>query len=256
MGVVQILSVLFRMTCRSLIFLALVAAGQAAIAPAAEYEDAQAGIRFTEEDKLRLVKELEDEELSKEIENLVSNLDDEQLEQLEEILAKDLDEASEFDMLMAELKEMGMDEEDIKDLLELSGMMTKFLNKVPEVEQAVLVDSPYTLEDNVKLYLLGLPNNLGPLGFLALHSVLQDGDDDIVDVKIGEFEPDTTVESVGDVITRKRRAKEEAAAAAPKPEVKYSSLPRLKRRRLKTLWPRSWRGGDVRAALCKSLRGS
>merc|ERR1712212_721870 len=212
MGVVQILSVLFRMTCRSLIFLALVAAGQAAIAPAAEYEDAQAGIRFTEEDKLRLVKELEDEELSKEIENLVSNLDDEQLEQLEE--------ASEFDMLMAELKEMGMDEEDIKDLLELSGMMTKFLNKVPEVEQAVLVDSPYTLEDNVKLYLLVLPNNLGPLGFLALHSVLQDGDDDIVDVKIGEFEPGTTVESVGDVITRKRRAKEEAAAAAPKSEVK------------------------------------
>merc|ERR1711962_213773 len=217
--VVQILSVFLRMTCCSLIFLALVAAGQAAIAPAAEYEDAQAGIRFTEEDKLRLVKELEDEELSKEIENLVSNLDDEQLEQLEEILAKDLDEASEFDMLMAELKEMGMDEEDIKDLLELSGMMSKFLNKVPEVEQAVLVDSPYTLEDNVKLYLLGLPNNLGPLGFLALHSVLQDGDD-IVDVKIGEFEPDTTVESVGDVITRKRRAKEEAAAAAPKPEVK------------------------------------
>jgi len=205
-----------------LMFLALVAAGQAAIAPAAEYEDVQTGIRFTEEDKLRLVKELEDEELSKEIENLVSNLDDEQLEQLEEILAKDLDEASEFDMLMAELKEMGMDEEDIKDLLELSGMMTKFLKQVPEVGEAVLVDSPYTLEDNVKLYLLGLPNNLGPLGFLALHSVLQDGDDDIVDVKIGEFEPDTTVESVGDVITRKRRAKEEAAAAAaaPKPEVK------------------------------------
>jgi len=207
-----------------LMFLALVAAGQAAIAPAAEYEyeDAQAGIRFTEEDKLRLVKELEDEELSKEIENLVSNLDDEQLEQLEEILAKDLDEASEFDMLMAELKEMGMAEEDIKDLLELSGMMTKFLKQVPEVGEAVLVDSPYNLEDNVKLYLLGLPNNLGPLGFLALHSVLQDGDDDIVDVKIGEFEPDTTVESVGDVITRKRRAKEEAAAAAaaPKPEVK------------------------------------
>merc|ERR1711962_186383 len=201
---VHCLGLYIRMTCRSLIFLALVAAGQAAIEPATEYEDAQTGIRFTEEDKLRLVKEL----------------DDEQLEQLEEILAKDLDEASEFDMLMAELKEMGMDEEDIKDLLELSGMMTKFLNKVPEVEQAVLVDSPYTLEDNVKLYLLGLPNNLGPLGFLALHSVLQDGDDDIVDVKIGEFEPDTTVESVGDVITRKRRAKEEAAAAAPKSEVK------------------------------------
>merc|ERR1719385_107681 len=102
--------------------------------------------------------------------------------------------------------------------------MSKFLQKVPEVEEAVLTDSSssYSLEDNVKLYLLGLPNNLGPLGFFALHSVLQDGDEDIVDVKIGEFEPDTTVESVGDVITRKRRAKE-AAAAAPRAEVKVEA---------------------------------
>jgi len=215
-----------RMNCRSLIFLALVAASQAAIAPAGEYESAGEGTHFTEEDKLRLVKQLEDDELSKEIENLVGNLDDEQLEQLEAILAKDLDEASEMDMLMAELKELGMDQEDIEDLLELAGMMSKFLQKVPEVEEAVLTDSSsssYSLEDNVKLYLLGLPNNLGPLGFFALHSVLQDGDeDDIVDVKIGEFEPDTTVESVGDVITRKRRAKE-AAAAAPRTEAKVEA---------------------------------
>jgi len=205
-----------------LLLLALVAACQAAIAPAGEYESAGEGTNFTEEE-LRLVKELEDEKLSKEIENLVGNLDDEQLEQLEAILAKDLDEASEMDMLMAELKELGMDQEDIEDLLELAGMMTKFLQKVPEVEEAVLTDSSsYSLEDNVKLYLLGLPNNLGPLGFFALHSVLQDGDEDIVDVKIGEFEPDTTVESVGDVITRKRRAKE-AAAAAPRAEVKVEA---------------------------------
>jgi len=205
-----------------LILLALVAACQAAIAPAGEYESAGEGTNFTEEE-LRLVKQLEDEELSKEIENLVGNLDDEQLEKLEAILAKDLDEASEMDMLMAELKELGMDQEDIEDLLELAGMMTKFLQKVPEVEEAVLTDSSsYSLEDNVKLYLLGLPNNLGPLGFFALHSVLQDGDEDIVDVKIGEFEPDTTVESVGDVITRKRRAKE-AAAAAPRAEVKVEA---------------------------------
>jgi len=205
-----------------LLLLALVAACQAAIAPAGEYESAGEGTNFTEEE-LRLVKQLEDEELSKEIENLVGNLDDEQLEKLEAILAKDLDEASEMDMLMAELKELGMDQEDIEDLLELAGMMTKFLQKVPEVEEAVLTDSSsYNLEDNVKLYLLGLPNNLGPLGFFALHSVLQDGDEDIVDVKIGEFEPDTTVESVGDVITRKRRAKE-AAAAAPRAEVKVEA---------------------------------
>merc|ERR1719365_442673 len=191
------------MNCRSLILLALVAACQAAIAPAGEFESAGEGTKFTEEE-LRLVKQLEDEELSKEIENLVGNLDDEQLEKLEAILAKDLDEASEMDMLMAELKELGMDQEDIEDLLELAGMMTKFLQKVPEVEEAVLTESS--------------SYNLGPLGFFALHSVLQDGDEDIVDVKIGEFEPDTTVESVGDVITRKRRAKE-AAAAAPRAEV-------------------------------------
>ena len=59
---------------------------------------------------------------------MVGNLDDEQLEQLEAILAKDLDEASEMDMLMAELKELGMDQEDIEDLLELAGMMTKFVS--------------------------------------------------------------------------------------------------------------------------------
>jgi len=223
---------------RLLILLALAAVSQAAIAPAGEYEGAEEGVTFTEEDKLKLVQELEDEELTKEIETLVRNLDDDQLEQLEAILAKDLDAASELDMLMAELEELGMEKEDVEDLLGLAEMMAKFLRKVPEVERSLEEDSEYSLDDHVKLYLLGLPNNLGPLGFFALHSVLQD-EDDIVDVKITDFEPapeaaaeaaatTKTVEPVGDVIARKKRAKEEAAAAAasaaaPKPQVQYKA---------------------------------
>jgi len=221
---------------RLLILLAFAAVSQAAIAPAGEYEGAEEGVAFTEEDKLKLVQELEDEELTKEIETLVRNLDDYQLEQLEAILAKDLDAASELDMLMAELEELGMEKEDVEDLLGLAEMMAKFLRKVPEVERSMEEDSEYSLDDNVKMYLLGLPNNLGPLGFFALHSVLQD-EDDIVDVKITDFEPapeaaaaaTKTVEPVGDVIARKKRAKEEAAAAAaasaaaPQPQAQYKA---------------------------------
>merc|ERR1711915_626182 len=220
---------------RILILLAFAAVSQAAIAPAGEYEGAEEGVAFTEEDKLKLVQELEDEELTKEIETLVRNLDDYQLEQLEAILAKDLDAASELDMLMAELEELGMEKEDVEDLLGLAEMMAKFLRKVPEVERSMEEDSEYSLDDNVKMYLLGLPNNLGPLGFFALHSVLQD-EDDIVDVKITDFEPapeaaaaTKTVEPVGDVIARKKRAKEEAAAAAtasaaaPQPQAQYKA---------------------------------
>ena len=39
-----------------------------------------------------------------------------------------------------------------------------------------------------QLYLLGLPNKLGPLGYIALHNVLEDEDEgqkeEIVDIKI------------------------------------------------------------------------
>merc|ERR1719378_941961 len=44
------------------------------------------------------------------------------------------------------------------------------------------------LLDNVQLYLLGLPNKLGPLGYISLHHVLDGADEpedgDIVDVII------------------------------------------------------------------------
>jgi len=190
----------------TLIFIALVSSTYAAVTPSANNQNS-----FSEEDKAKLIQDLEDEELSKEVESLIANLDEDQLEKLEEILSKDLDAESELSMIQDELAEMGMDIEDINDLLDLAAMMTKFLSKIPELDLGS--DDEYSLEDHVKLYLLGLPNRLGPLGFLALHSVLET-DDDIVDVKIEGFEPNpeaakeadtASVTPLGDIITRKRR---------------------------------------------------
>jgi len=48
------------------------------------------------------------------------------------------------------------------------------LARVPGLAVKLNADEDgFTLEDNVKMYLLGLPNKLGPLGFIALHSVLE-----------------------------------------------------------------------------------
>jgi len=133
-------------------------------------------------------KELEEAKLLKELEILVKSLDDDQLELLETIMKKDLDEASEFDMITAELKGMGMDENDIEDLKELSELMHEFLNQIPAIAKKLELTHEYDLLDNVQLYLLGLPNKLGPLGYIALHHVLEDDedeeDDKIVDMII------------------------------------------------------------------------
>ena len=131
----------------------------------------------------------------------MKNLDDEQLELLESIMGKDIDEATEFDMIVAELKAMGMEEEDINDLKQLSELMYEFLIQVPEVATKLELSHDYDLLDNIQvesfnfpelflklallqLYLLGLPNKLGPLGYIALHHVLEDEGEDgkVVDV--------------------------------------------------------------------------
>ena len=52
-----------------------------------------------------------------------------------------------------------------------------------------LEDDEYTLEDHCKLYLLGLPNKLGPLGFLALHSILESAGEAVADIQVDEFVP-------------------------------------------------------------------
>merc|ERR1712112_751997 len=69
-------------------------------------------------------------------------------------------------------------------------MMKKFLLKIPDVDTKLQLDDEYSLEDHCKLYLLGLPNKLGPLGFLALHSILESAGEAIVDVELGSFVAD------------------------------------------------------------------
>merc|ERR1712037_90578 len=82
---------------------------------------------------------------------------------------------------------MGMDENDIEDLKQLSELMHEFLNQIPAVAKKLELTHEYDLLDNVQLYLLGLPNKLGPLGYVALQYVLEeldDSDGEIVDIKV------------------------------------------------------------------------
>merc|ERR1712066_141094 len=109
------------------------------------------------------------------------------------------DESKEFDMISAELKEMGMDEEDIEDLRMLAEMMHGFLSQIPALATKLELEKEYDLLDNVQLYLLGLPNKLGPLGYIALHNVLEELDDttdgEIVDIKVEPVATTTTTTS-------------------------------------------------------------
>ena len=130
----------------------------------------------------------------KELEEMILNLDDDQLDLLEAIMGKDIDEVSEFDMILAELVEMGMDESEVHDLKELSALMYEFLVQVPDIANKLSLEKEYDLLDNIQLYLLGLPNKIGPLGYIALHNALVDDDEGIVDVVV---EP-TTAASTND----------------------------------------------------------
>merc|ERR1712105_253516 len=66
----------------------------------------------------------------------------------------------------------------------LAGMMHEFLHQIPSLAQKLELKKDYDLLDNIQLYLLGLPNKLGPLGYIALHHVLEDDGEDgkVVDV--------------------------------------------------------------------------
>jgi len=142
--------------------------------------------------------EVEEARLRKELENLVKSLDNDQLNLLETILGKEDedDESTEFDMITAELKEMGMDEDDVEDLKHLAEMMHEFLDQIPSLAEKLELRKEYDLLDNVQLYLLGLPNKLGPLGYIALHNVLEELDDaddgEIVDIKVEPVVTSTT----------------------------------------------------------------
>merc|ERR1719186_1680330 len=160
---------------------------------------------------------------------MIDTLSAEELDQLEEILSKPLDEKAELQMIQAELEQLGMDPQDVQDMFDLAEMMKKFLLKIPDVDTKLqLAEDEYSLEDHCKLYLLGLPNKLGPLGFLALHSILESAGEAIVDVELGSFVADdqvqgpTDVTTLGDLFSRKRRQLEAMAAKAAAAEEQAS----------------------------------
>merc|ERR1719290_976763 len=123
-----------------------------------------------------------EEELFAELNEVIGNLNEDQLQSLVDILEKEeFDEMGEFDMISSELKDIGMDDEDIKDLKLLTGHMHDFLMGVEGLVKKLELESTDDLRDNIQLYLLGLPNKLGPLGYIALHKVLEDEVDDTDD---------------------------------------------------------------------------
>merc|ERR1712142_384887 len=179
-------------------------------------------VEMTAEEKTKLMNEMMEADIQKEIEEMIDTLSAEELDQLEEILSKPLDEKAELQMIQAELEQLGMDPQDVQDMFDLAEMMKKFLLKIPDVDTKLQLDDEYSLEDHCKLYLLGLPNKLGPLGFLALHSILESAGEAIVDVELGSFVADeekaeasteTELTPLGDLFSRKRRELELMAAA-------------------------------------------
>merc|ERR1712212_20061 len=144
-------------------------------------------------------------DLIADVERLVDGLDQQQLDKLEKLLGDDLSAGEELKLIESELIEMGMQEEDIADMFELAGMMTDFLSKIPDAEKVVVGEDHYSLEDNSKLYLLGLPNKLGPLGFLALHSVLDQREVGDVEAAPAAANPGVPV-SIGDIVASKIKA--------------------------------------------------
>jgi len=157
--------------------------------------------------KEELLEELQDAQILKEWEIIVKNLNEDQLDNIEDILAKDLERSKEFEMIMEELKAMGMDQQDISDLKQLAELMHEFLINVPNLKLKLEIVSNNDLLDNIQLYLLGLPNKLGPLGYIALHHILDgesEGNGEIVDVivdtdSLREEEIDNYIESPYDV---------------------------------------------------------
>merc|ERR1711915_967398 len=195
-----------------LILFCLVAVAQSAITPTSK-------VQLSVAEKLKMADDIQDADLIQDVEQLIEGLDDVTLAKLEKILSDEMSTQDELKLIQDELTEMGMDVEDVQDMLDLAAMMTDFLRKVPDVERVGVGEDAYSVEDNAKLYLLGLPNKLGPLGFLALHSVLETDESNIVDVKVGEFKPanankDGSVVSLGDDLTRRKAAAASATAPA------------------------------------------
>lgn len=148
-----------------------------------------------EKDLLKKMTSAEEKELIKELDFLIENMDDKQLQELIAIIGQDLDDSSEFDQISEVLVEMGLEEEDIEDLKLLADMMHDFLSQVNNINAKLELSAPKDLMDNIQLYLLGLSNKLGPLGFMALHHVLEADEEAPPPVPAAVLKPTATTQS-------------------------------------------------------------
>merc|ERR1711915_86299 len=108
-----------------LILFCLVAVAQSAITPTSK-------VQLSVAEKLKMADDIQDADLIQDVEQLIEGLDDVTLAKLEKILSDEMSTQDELKLIQDELTEMGMDVEDVQDMLDLAAMMTDFLRKVPD----------------------------------------------------------------------------------------------------------------------------
>jgi len=152
-----------------------------------------------DETDIEMVYQMEKQILERELEDFVFQLDDEELEaleeRLEEIIEGDYVGDMESKMILKQLSMIGLGDDDLREFNILADDMTIFLSTIPTMRTKLGL-SGEDLADNVKMYLLGLDNELGPIGFLALHRLIRGDEVEVVAETLG---PEYSVEM------RKRR---------------------------------------------------
>jgi len=172
--------------------------------------------------KVKVFQQLEEESVLEELKELLGNLNEDDLDHLEDILTDNLDQVAEFKLMMDKLKDIGLEENHIQDIYNKAQLINEFLLQIPNISSRLGLDGDLDLFDHIQLYLLGLPNKLGPLGFIALRHILlestessDDSEDEIVDVIVEPFdlpsslvdagEGAATAEETGDANLRRSR---------------------------------------------------
>jgi len=151
--------------------------------------------RLSLDRKVKVFQQLEEESVLEELKELLGNLNEDDLDNLEDILTENLDEVAEFKLMMDKLKDIGLEENHIQDIYNKAQLVNEFLLQIPNISSRLGLDGDLDLFDHIQLYLLGLPNKLGPLGFIALRHILlestessDDSEDEIFDVIVEPFD--------------------------------------------------------------------
>jgi len=155
--------------------------------------------------KVKVFQQLEEESVLEELKELLGNLNEDDLDHLEDILTDNLDQVAEFKLMMDKLKDIGLEENHIQDIYNKAQLINEFLLQIPNISSRLGLDGDLDLFDHIQLYLLGLPNKLGPLGFIALRHILlestessDDSEDEIVDVIVEPFDLPSSLVDAGE----------------------------------------------------------